>query len=133
MQKSIRHASDHRSESLEQQRKNRPPLVQGPAQALGAVTEDGADGVALEPGQPRPAERVISFFLVCPSPACHSVPTQMPDLDFRGLRWWMSLLAQGSNINSSPRRALTVVNGATQDDPAIALAPLALLRHAAHP
>jgi hypothetical protein len=57
----------------------------------------------------------------------------MPDLDFRGLRWWMSLLAQGSMINYSPRSALAVANGVTQDDPAIAIAQPALVRQVAHP
>jgi len=37
---SIRHDSELRSESLEQQPKNGPALVQGPAPALGVIVED---------------------------------------------------------------------------------------------
>jgi hypothetical protein len=87
----------------------------------------------METSQPHSAKSNGLLFLVCQPPARHSLPTQMPNLDFRGLRWWMRLLAHGSITNYSPRRVLTVANGATQDDPAIAFVPFTHLRPFAHP
>jgi hypothetical protein len=73
------------------------------------------------------------FFLVCEPPARHSLPSPMPDLKFRGLRWWMiSLLTHRSIIIYSPRRALAIANGPTHDDSVIALAQPALHRQVAH-
>jgi hypothetical protein len=87
----------------------------------------------METSQANSAKSKGFFFLVCEPPARHSLPSQMPDLKFRGLRWWMiSLLTRGSIFNYSPRRALAVTNGATQDDSAIAFAQPALHRQVAH-
>jgi hypothetical protein len=45
----------------------------------------------------------------------------------------MSQFAHRSIINYSPRSALAVANGVTQDDPAIVIAQPALVRQVAHP
>jgi hypothetical protein len=88
----------------------------------------------METSQSNSAKSSGLFFLVCQLPARHSLPTQMPDLKFRGLRRWMiSLLTHRSIIIYSSRRALAIANGPTQDDPVIALAQPALRRQAAHP
>jgi hypothetical protein len=87
----------------------------------------------METSQPNSAKSSGLFFLVCQPPARHSLPTQMPDLEFRGLRRWMiSLLTHRSIMIYSPRKALAVANEATQNDPAITFAQLAVHRQVAH-
>ena len=76
----------------------------------------------METNQANSAKPNGFFFLVCEPLAHHSLPSRMSDLKFRGLRRWMiSLLTHRSIILYSPRRALAIGNGATQDDSAIDL------------